>query len=518
MGWGNRGRVTCEFDTFFNRPDGMKQTHRPSRTVLTSECYTHWELLMSGPDETDVSVASSSDETREEDKGLRWRRVLTLVLVVLTSVSLVSAAVAIWTHQVVFDTDRFMKTVEPVLNDDRVYVLVGDKATDSLLKTLGVEDRLKTLLGDLDSYISDALTEALPPDSRLEDLVQRINPPTFAQLAPPIAGAIESRIDSGVHAFFNADNFAEPLTTLTRRAHEVVVALVRADVADYPNVYIQDGEVKLDLTAFIGQALSNVADDVRAVLPDFAPPDVVADRVDDARDQIASAIQASLPEDFGQVTLMSADVLSEAQDAAARLDRYAWTTGIVSVVLLITTLLVSPIRRKTLLHLGIGLFVAVVVAAITIRQLETSILANIVDPQGSALAGDVVRDVLSGLRRLELFIAVGAILIGIVAYVAGRPDRISRQEAAVTAWTQPEDGGSMLDRWVARHAEALQVIGIVAAAVLLFFVGLDWVSIIVIAVVLAGYLWIVSAATRRVANGPGTTSTVSAESADTPSD
>lgn len=454
------------------------------------------EVVMSGPDE--VGVSESPGRVESEGDGDRWRRVLTLILVVLTSLSLVSAAVAIWAHQVVFNTDRFMETVQPVLNDDDVYLLVGDRATNSVLGVLAVQDRLEDLLGNLDDFISDALSDALPPDSRLEDLLERIDPPTFSQLAAPIAGAIEARIDDGVHAFFNAENFAEPLAVLTRRAHEVAVALVRADLADYPNVYVEDDEVKLDLTPFIGQALASVATDVRAVLPDFDPPDFVADRVEDARDQLASALQASLPEDFGQITVMPAEVLDQAQDVAAQLDRYAWTAVIVSVILLVGTVLVSPHRRRTLIQLGIGVFVAVVLAAITIRWLESSIVEAIADPQSSVVAGNVIRDVLSGLRTLELLIAVAAIAVAIVGYLAGRPDRFGREEGAINDWTQPGDGGSKLDRWVAARAGVLRVAGIVLAAVLLFFAGLDLVSIVVIGVVLAGYLWYIAVASRRV--------------------
>lgn len=452
---------------------------------------------MSGPEEVEVSVASDRIED-DGPAGDRWRRVLALILVILTSVSLVSAAVAIWAHQVVFNTDRFMETVEPVFNDDDLYVLLGDRATASVLGVLAVEDRLEALLSDLDEYISDALSDALPPDSHLEDLLERLDPPTFAQLAAPIAGAIEDRIDDGVHAFFNRESFAEPLTSLTRRAHEVAVALIRADTADYPNVYVEDGEVKLDLTAFIAAALADVAADVRAVLPDFDPPDVVADRVEEARDELAAALDARLPEDFGQVTVLSADVFSEAQDAAAQLDRYAWTAVIVSLVLLVLTLLVSPHRRRTTIQLGIGVFVGVVLAAITVRWLEASIVDAIVDPQGSVVAGDLTRDVLSGLRTLEVLIAVAAIAVAIVAYLAGRPDRFGREEGAIDEWTQPARGGSKLERWVAARAGVLQVAGILVAAVLLFFAGLDLLSIIIIGLLLAAYLTYIAVASRRV--------------------
>ncbi len=91
------------------------------------------------------------------ERRFRWRQALAALLVVLTSVSVVSSAVAVWAHQVLFDTDRFMETVEPLLSDSDFYVLIGDRASESVLETLQIEPRLEESLGSLDAYLSEAL-------------------------------------------------------------------------------------------------------------------------------------------------------------------------------------------------------------------------------------------------------------------------------------------------------------------------------------------------------------------------
>jgi hypothetical protein len=69
----------------------------------------------------------------------------------------------------------------------------------------------------------------------------------------------------------------------------------------------------------------------------------------------------------------------------------------------------------------------------------------------------------------------------------------------VRRMTAPESGGSPFDRWVAAHSDLLRVAGITIAVVVLFFTGLVLVPVIVIAALLALYLWAVSVSTGRVA-------------------
>lgn len=434
------------------------------------------------------------------DNRRRWRGILTWILVVLTSLSVVASAVAVWAHQVVFDTDRFMRTVQPALDNPDFYVLVGDRASQATLEALDIEARLTASLEDLDIYLSDTLADALELGDRARDLLDRFDRPSLAELAPPIAASLETRIDNRIHQFFSSETFRSRFPDLVERVHRAAIALARNDIAEYPNVYVEDGKVRLNLVPFIGEALRQVGDEIRSVLPDFDLPDIVSDQVDQGRQQLAEALQAQLPEDFGQVTVMDEDSLDEIQTTAVQIDRYVWLLVIVTLVLVAVTLAVSPYRRRTLVHLGIGVFVAVVIVALVLRRLRSQIVESILDPTGAALADRVVYDFLSGLRNLELLLAVAAVVVAVVGYLAGRPAWYTRLTDSVGDATQPQQGGSQLDRWVAGHAGVLQVAGVVVAAILLFFAGLDLVSLIIIGLVLGGYMWFVSAASRRVSS------------------
>lgn len=480
---------------------------------------------MSGREDSGLSGGPAENEELERlraenealqtalEKRVRWRRVLAVLLVVLTSLGVIASSVAVWAHQVVFDTDRFMETVGPALEDPRFYVLVGDRASESVLEALAIEDRLTEALEEVDAYLSDALIEALDLGGAALRILENFDRPSLADLAPPIAGALEARIDDGVHAFFSSEAFVSVFPELVRGSHGAAIALARNELAELPNVYVEGGEVRLNLLPFIGEALRQLTDEVRAAIPDFELPGAISERVDEARSQLEEALQTALPEDFGQVTVMSEAALSEVQAIAVQLDRYVWAVVLATLALIVVTIVVAPDRRRTAIHLGIGVLVAVVAQAVIIRRLEAAIVEEIVDPQGAALAADVVGDALAGLRNLQWLVAIAAVLVAVVAYLAGRPAWFTRLTTRVGEWTEPVDGSSRLDQWLARHSGPLQVAGVLVALAAFFLMGLDLVGIVVIGLLLGGYLWAIGAASRRVADR-ATIETVGSSSVD----
>lgn len=454
------------------------------------------------PEQTDdelIRLKAENEELRSSlESRVRWRQVLAVVLVVLTSVTLVAASVAAWARGTALDTDRFMEAVGPALEDPAFYDLIGDRAGDQVVVAVAVEERLAQRLAELDVYLSEALVDALELGERAQGILERFERPELQDLAPPIAAAINDRIDAGIHAFFTSDAFTSRFPGLVRRAHQAVIAIARDSAEDHPNVYVEDGEVRVNLIPYIGEALRAVGDEIRSVLPDFELPDVLSGAIDEGREQLESAIQANLPEDFGQVSVMSEERLTEIRTTVTQIDRYVWITVILSLVLLAAALVVSPNRRRTALHLGIGVFAAVVVVVVIVRRLQSAIVDELVDPRSSEFARGMLNDLLSGLRTLALLLAIAAILVAIIAYVSGRPDWMGRLTTSTQAMLDRDMGNSRLDVWIDHHSGALRVLGILLAAVALFFTGLELLPLIIIGVLLVAYLWVIYAATNRV--------------------
>jgi hypothetical protein len=454
------------------------------------------EITGTGPgdgsgDAVDVDrLLAENEELRASlDRRLFWRKVLTWLLVVLTSLGVVSSTIAIWAHQTVFDTDRFMETLEPALTDPALYAVIGDRASSSVLEALDLEVRVTDALSRLDEYLSQALLDAIDLDQSALDLLSRFDRPSLDALAPPIVESLETRVTDRVEGFFASEAFVSRFPEVVRRTHEVTIALVRDQLEELPNVYIAEGEVRLNLIPFIAEALRTVIEDLRGFLPDIDLPAIVSDRLEEGRQQLAAAIKAELPDDFGQVTVMSEDALGEVQAAAERLDRFVWLVVLGTILLAALTIAVSPARRRTAVHLALGVVVGIVIAAVVVRRLEGAILTQVTSPDGNEAARVLLGRVFSSLRTVQWIVAIGALVVGVVAYLAGRPAWVTRTAAAASSQETYD--------WIAGHSDMLRLGGIGIAVVAFFIVGLELWAIVVIGLLLAGYLWLLSEAGRR---------------------
>jgi hypothetical protein len=460
---------------------------------------------ISGGTDDVVGTDDEIDRLREENEALKsrlesragWRRALALLLVVLTSLSLVSSSIAVWAHERVFNTEKFMELIGPALDEPAFYAVLSDKVSAQVLDALDIEPRVAAALTNLDAYLSEALLDAVEIDEQTRQLLDRFERPSLAALAPSIAEALEGRVVGRIDQFFTSDEFATRFPSLVSRVHSATISLVRGELAELPNVYIEAGEVRLNLIPIIAEALRPVVEDVRGILPDIELPAVVSEGVSQGRDQLAAAIDARLPDDFGQVTVMTEQDLAEAQAVAGALDRYVWGLVLLTLVLATLTVVVSPNRRRTTLHLGLGVVVAITIAAVALRRVQAAVLEQATTPGGEQAVRALLGGVSSNLRTVELIVALAAVVVAVVAYLAGRPPWLSEVSGRVRNAPDRTEGGSDIDRWIAQHYDLLRIAGAGLALLVFFIIGFDLLAVIVIAVVLGVYMWAISEARSR---------------------
>jgi hypothetical protein len=441
------------------------------------------------PSDVDRLLAENQALRTALDRRMSWRRVLTALLVVLTTISMVATTIAVWAHQTVFDTERFMASVGPVLDDPVFYTALGDRASAETLEALDLETRVTSALANLDAFLSEALLDALDLDETARELLDRFDRPPLTALAPPIVEGLERRVDRAIHAFFESEALVTRLPGVVERAHEVTIALIRGETAEVPNVYIESGEVRWNTIPLVVEALRSVGDEISQLLPDFDLPDVISDRLEESREQLAEAIRAELPEDFGQVTIMSEDSLTELQTAAVTLDRLVWGLLILTVLLAAGTIAVSPARRRTGIQLGVGVAIAFVIALLLLRRVESAILAEITNPNGERAARVIFGQVFSGLRNLIRWVTLAAVVVAIGAYLAGPPRWLRRATEGWDRITAQGPEGSPLDRWVVARYDLLRLGGIGLAVLVLFLTGLGLWQVLVVGALLGLYLW-----------------------------
>jgi hypothetical protein len=433
----------------------------------------------------------ASDTTTERSVPRKWIAVL---LVVVSSIFVLISVVAVWAHRTVFDTDTFMATIEPALDDPQLTAALSDYLTDEITEALAVEERLQEPLANLDAYLSAALLGLLGIDERGQQLLDRIDRPTLAALAGPIADELNGRIEMRVDQVVGSDEMAELIPQVVRRAHQGAVALIGGDIEETPNISIVEGEVRLNTLPIIARVLQAVVAELRDILPDVNVPDAVSDRVDEAVAQFQESLGDRVPDDFGQITLMSEERLTAAQATADRIDRWVWGIVILTVILIIVTMVVSQARRRTGIQLGIGIVVASVVGVAVVNRLESALVAEIADPQVGETAGNLFGHLLAGLRTGVIAVIVISTIIAVVLYFVGRPQWVTTTGEKVSSImpVSPETGG--MNGWIAAHYDLLRIVSVAIAVLALFLIGFGIVALLVIGGLLALVLWWLSRA------------------------
>ena len=268
----------------------------------------------------------------------RSRRILAGVALVLACLLILLTTVAVWTHQVVLNTDRFTGLAGKVLAEPAVVDPLSARISDQVVTALDVQGRL---------------------EARLPDAVK----PLAGTLTLAVGSAIDKRLQV---ALLNPNIQAALLRTLSV-THAGIIDLLR-DKPD--NVSVENGYLVIQVFPVVGAALAElqaggiIPPDVQ--LPDLTSPEapaVLAQR-------LQSALGVTLPPDFGTVQLVKADRLLAARSYVQAFDIIVVAMIILSVLLVALALWLARDRRRMVVYLGLGTLIAFLVARLAINAIE----------------------------------------------------------------------------------------------------------------------------------------------------
>ena len=319
----------------------------------------------------------------------RRRSVLAGFVLVLACISILATTIAVWTHQVALNTDRFTALVSDVVAEPTVIAPISTRLSTQVVDAIGVEARLEARLPDVVKPMAPALTESIR--SAIDKRLQII-------LANPKVQA----------ALLNAVSFT----------HAQVVRVLRGDPE---NVNIVDGYVTLDVFPLVGAALAQLQEDgiipAGVQLPDLSsaePPAILSGR-------LATALGITLPEDFGTIQLMPADKILAARAIVQAFDIIVIVLIALSIILSVLAVWLARRRRRMVVFLALGTIVALVLARLAINTAQGVIVGGIADKDLAEAAQTVLGSVFADLRGVMLIVLIATAVVGVVAYLLGRP-------------------------------------------------------------------------------------------------
>jgi hypothetical protein len=386
------------------------------------------------------------------------------VLVFLVALLIPITATVTWVHRTVVNTDTYVSTVGPVINDPAVQSTLARVATNQLFTAL-----------DPQPAIADAL------------------PPRAAFLAGPITNGVKGFVQDQANNILASQQFQQVWLAANRTAHAALMRVLRGQSKALTE---SNGQIVLSVVPLLNEVLQRVQGTVSGItgknitLPTLSGNELPSQ----ACAKISSALNRPLPSTCGQIPLFPADKLDQAQWAIRAFDRATIALLIITPLLFIAALLITRRHRRTLLQLTVGALLVMVILRRVMFWLQDKLISS-GQPQNKDARSAIVHQVLHGFFTVSLWVLWIGVAIVVVALVTG-PYRWavrSREWVAATAtvaWQQTRNavaGREVAGAWVRAHLDLLRIAGGVLALLLILILNVSWVWLLVILALLAVY-------------------------------
>jgi hypothetical protein len=294
------------------------------------------------------------------------RTSLAAALTFLSCLAIVLATLLFGVQQTLLNTDRWVSVVGPLASDPSVQASVAETTAAMTLNALDVQGRTQSL------------------------------PRPLQRVASPVESTVSTFVDQQTQQIVQSPQFAQLWVNANQAIHQSLVQLLRSGEAPSNGaVKISDGQVEVNLLM-------------------LTP--ALRDRLQSA----PSALVSQLPPDFGYVTIAQDSTLATLERAVQGLDAVTLLLLLATPVLVIVTLVVSPNRRSTLLWLGIGVALGLVVAAGVVLLAEALVMGSVA---GQPISGAVQAALLAVFVSLGigmLIVLIAAVAVALVAGLTGR--------------------------------------------------------------------------------------------------
>jgi hypothetical protein len=397
----------------------------------------------------DELEAAERKHHSEHGPGAKARSAVVVLLLVLATLCALLSPVTVWGRNLVLNTDRYVKTLEPVASNPGVQQLVVN-AVDK----------------QVDAHVD------------VSTIVSQVLPPRAQVLAGPLQSAVQGLVNAVTTRFVQSQAFQTLWVQINRIAHTQLVYLLTGRNSSAVQIN-SNGDVVLDLSPIVQQVKERL----------------VAGGL---------SVASNIPAVGATIAIGQAKGIASARKAVRALNTIADILPWLALVLFGGAIAVARRRRRALIAsafctagamvlLGLGLLIG--------RHIYLSKIDPSVIPSGTAgyLFDTVVRFLREGIR----IIFVLALLVAFVAWVTGPSRRAvatrthtSRLTGDLVEWL----GTGPVGPFVSENITVVRIVVIAVALIILVFgTGIGWVSLLVIALITAALLALLEGV-RRAAN------------------
>ena len=334
-----------------------------------------------------------------------WRKIVAGVLAVLAIIAVVAAVEALWVKTTLENEDQFVSTFEPLPMDDAGAAALSAQSADGVVETQAVQGHVTSLL-----------------------------PSELSFVAAPVTESITEILANGANTLIQSDAVTEVWSSTLRVTHIAVSAVLTGNDRA---LEAENGVVAVNLDAIASEVVARV-----------------------------EAAGVDLPEgsvELGTVVIYESDQLGAAQEVAQAISTIGWVLPVIALVLIALAVFASSDRRRMAMILAFGSAVALLLSLATYRVARNALLGDIEDPLTRDAAEAVWDTTLARLTAGTWALIVLAVIIGIIAWLAGPSERAvrvrTRGASTIDAWRRPaEEEPSGFTSFLAEWTRTIQVV------------------------------------------------------------
>ncbi|WP_220040644.1 hypothetical protein [Streptomyces tateyamensis] len=305
----------------------------------------------------------------------RLRAFGSTVLIVVASVLSLLAVIAVWAHDEVHDTDRFVSALAPLAHNPDVQAAIANRITTTAVRQIDVS----AVVNQLSSGAAD---QGVPPP-----LANLIN-----GLSGSLTGALTSLIHGAADRVVTSDAFATVWEQALRAGHSTMNKALTGEGG---------GAVQLtnnDVTVDVAPAVRQVKDQL--VSAGFAPA-------------------ARIPEVHTDFVIFSSPDLAKIKGAVRLLEILGNWMPVIAVIVAAAGVYTAFNRRRALVGAAIGVAAAMLLLGVSLAVFRSYFIDHLPAESDPAAAGAVfdalvvfLRQAVRAVGALAVLVALGALLSG----------------------------------------------------------------------------------------------------------
>lgn len=292
------------------------------------------------------------------------------LLIVLGLILLAAGNVTFWLRGTVLNTNRWVRAVGPLTQNEVVANAVSLYVVEGLFDLVDVDQ---------------TLAEALPPEVRF--------------LSGGLARVLQDLAQDAATSVVQSDPFNTVWVGLNRTAHRAIMGVLRGN-GDL--LYLRDGQLTVDLS----DPFEYVVDTFN--LGDLEPLQNIQTRF----------------------VLLESRQVAVVQQALSLIDTVGLVLPLLALVSLFLAWLISLWRRRTVMWIGIGVAIAMVLSLGAFVLTRSAVLVSIYDPFVRLLTGEIWGVVVRGLFAQTILVLVIGLILILGAALAGPSPRA----VAIRTW------------------------------------------------------------------------------------